>query len=160
MPSSLHCDAWCLWCGVHIHHCSFPFTHCVIHWLCCMWCLHNCMVLDALFTINYVGFCQRTNRQRANHTVSKERGGDYRAMASSQNIFFLCHWHTQTMLSRSLVLSNGSDGHILMMPSLKDSRGSRDSSQEEATSSIMVMTGLRHNQHRHNTWTRCSTTHT
>ena len=39
-----------------------------------------------LFTINYVGFCQRTNRQRANHTVSEERGGDYRAMASSQGV--------------------------------------------------------------------------
>ena len=38
------------------------------------------------FTINYVGFCQRTNRQRANHTISEERGGDYRAMASSQGI--------------------------------------------------------------------------
>ena len=39
-----------------------------------------------LFTINFVGFCQRTNRQRANHTVSEERGGDYRAMASSQGV--------------------------------------------------------------------------
>ena len=39
-----------------------------------------------LFTINYVGFCQRTNRQRANHTISEERGGDYRAMASSQGV--------------------------------------------------------------------------
>ena len=27
-----------------------------------------------LFTINYVCFCQSTNRQRANHTVSEERG--------------------------------------------------------------------------------------
>ena len=39
-----------------------------------------------LFTINFVGFCQRTNRQRANHTISEERGGDYRAMASSQGV--------------------------------------------------------------------------
>ena len=39
-----------------------------------------------LFTINFVGFCQRTTRQRANHTVSEERGGDYRAMASSQGV--------------------------------------------------------------------------
>ena len=38
------------------------------------------------FTINFVGFCQRTNRQRANHTISEERGGDYRAMASSQGV--------------------------------------------------------------------------
>ena len=35
-------------------------------------------------------------------------------------------------------------------------------SQHQATSSIMVMTGLKHNQrqHQHNTWTMCSTTHT
>ena len=38
------------------------------------------------FTINFVGFCQRTNQQRANHTISEERGGDYRAMASSQGV--------------------------------------------------------------------------
>ena len=38
------------------------------------------------FTINFVGFCQRTNRQRANHTISEERDGDYRAMASSQGV--------------------------------------------------------------------------
>ena len=38
------------------------------------------------FTISFVGFCQRTNRQRANHTISEERGGDYRAMASSQGV--------------------------------------------------------------------------
>ena len=65
----------------------------------------------------------------------------------------------QTTLSRSLQPSNGSDGHILMMPSLKDSRGSRDSSQEEAASFHVAMTGWRHNQHHHNTWTRYSTTH-
>ena len=76
-------------------------------------------------------------------------------LPSSTNAF-----QTQTMLSRLLVLSNGSDGHTLTMPSLKDSRGSRDSSQEQATSSILVMTGLRHNQRHHNMWTRCSTTHT
>ena len=39
-----------------------------------------------LFTIKFVGFCQRTNRQRANHTISREKGGDYRAMASSQGV--------------------------------------------------------------------------
>ena len=38
------------------------------------------------FTINFVGFCQSTNWQRASHTVSKERGGDYRAMASCQGV--------------------------------------------------------------------------
>ena len=37
-------------------------------------------------TINYVGFCRRTNRQRANHTVPEERGGDYRVMASSHGV--------------------------------------------------------------------------
>ena len=40
-----------------------------------------------LFTINYVGFCQNTNWQHANHTVSEERGGDYCAMASCQGVF-------------------------------------------------------------------------
>ena len=38
------------------------------------------------FTINYEGFCQRTSWQHAIHTVSKERGGDYRAMAPSQGV--------------------------------------------------------------------------
>ena len=33
-----------------------------------------------------VGFCQSTSWQRASHTVSKERGGDYRAMASCQGV--------------------------------------------------------------------------
>ena len=47
---------------------------------------HTLHSFVSLFTINYVGFCQHTNRQRANHTVSKERGGDYRAMASSQGV--------------------------------------------------------------------------
>ena len=60
-----------------------------------MWCLvvvwQNGMVhhhhhLSCFFTINYVGFCQCTNRQRANHTVSEERGRDYRDMASSQGV--------------------------------------------------------------------------
>ena len=58
--------------------------------------------------------------------------------------------HAQTMLSRSLVLSNGSDGHILMMPCLKDSKSMSLFSQQQAIPSMMVMTGLRHNQH-HNT---------
>ena len=31
-------------------------------------------------------FCQWTNWQCANHTISKEKGGDYRAMASSQGV--------------------------------------------------------------------------
>ena len=67
----------------------------------------------------------------------------------------------QIMLSRSLQLSNGSDGHILMMPSLKDSRSSRDSSQEEAASSLVVMTGWRHSHHHHrDTQMDCSTTRT
>ena len=35
---------------------------------------------------NFVGFCQSTSWQRASHTVSKERGGDYRAMASCQGV--------------------------------------------------------------------------
>ena len=39
-----------------------------------------------LFTIKLVGFCQSTNWQCANHTVSEERGGDYRTMASSQGV--------------------------------------------------------------------------
>ena len=72
-----------------------------------------------------------------------------------------------TMLSRSLQLSNGSDGHILMMPSFKDSRSSRVSSQQEAASFLVVMTGWRHNQHHHRdtqmdcstTCTSCSSTH-
>ena len=33
-----------------------------------------------------VGFCQRTDRQRANHTISREKGGDYHTMASSQDV--------------------------------------------------------------------------
>ena len=37
-----------------------------------------------MFTSNYVGFCLCANRQRANHTVSEEKGGDYLAMASCQ----------------------------------------------------------------------------
>ena len=35
---------------------------------------------------NFVGFCQSPSWQRAIHTVSKERGGDYRTMASSQGV--------------------------------------------------------------------------
>ena len=38
------------------------------------------------FTIKIVGFCQSPSWQRANHTVSRERGGDYRAMASCQGV--------------------------------------------------------------------------
>ena len=48
VPSSLHCGAWCLWCGVLNHHCPFPFTHCIIHWLCHVWWLNDCMVLCCL----------------------------------------------------------------------------------------------------------------
>ena len=33
-----------------------------------------------------MGFCQSTNWQHANHTVSKGRGGEYRAMASGQGV--------------------------------------------------------------------------
>ena len=40
------------------------------------------------FTIKFVGFCQRTSWQHAIHTVSKERGGDYRAMASCQSVLW------------------------------------------------------------------------
>ena len=56
--------------------------------------------------------------------------------------------HPQTMLTKSLRLSSDSDGHSLIMPSLTDSRGMNDSSQEQATSSTVVMKGLRLNQHR------------
>ena len=62
---------------------------CVHHGVWVEVCDGVCMTNDVccgLFTINFVGFCQRTNRQRANHTVSEERGGDYRAMASSQGV--------------------------------------------------------------------------
>ena len=38
------------------------------------------------FTIKIVGLCQSTNWQRASHTISKKRGGDYRAMASCQGV--------------------------------------------------------------------------
>ena len=70
-------------------------------------------------------------------------------------------FQTQTMLSRSLQLSNGSDGHLLMMPSLKDSKGSRVSSQEEAASFHVVMTGWIHNQHHcRDMQMDCSTTRT
>ena len=64
------------------------------------------------------------------------------ALPSSTNTF-----QTQTMLSRSLVLSKGSDGHVLMMSCLKDSKSMSLFSQQQATSSILVMTDLRHNQH-------------
>ena len=67
----------------------------------------------------------------------------------------------QTMPTKSWWLSNGSDGHILTMPSLIHSISLSDFSQQQATSSIVVMTGWRHNHHHiHNTCTRCSTTHT
>ena len=55
--------------------------------------------------------------------------------------------HPQTMPTKSLRLSNDSDGHFPMMPSLTDSRSMNDSSQEQATSSIVVMKGSRQNQH-------------
>ena len=54
--------------------------------------------------------------------------------------------HPQTMLTKSLWFSSDSDGHSLMMPALMNSRSVNDSSQEQATSSIVVMKGLRHNQ--------------
>ena len=31
-------------------------------------------------------FCQSAIRKHANHTISKERGGDYHTMASSQGV--------------------------------------------------------------------------
>ena len=68
------------------------------------------------------------------------------------------HFRHKPCSADHLVLSNGLDGHILMMPSLKDSRGSRGSSQQQAAPTLVV-TGLRRNHHHHNTWTRCSTTH-
>ena len=37
-------------------------------------------------TIKFVEFCQSTSWQHAMHTVLKERGGDYRAMASCQSV--------------------------------------------------------------------------
>ena len=39
-----------------------------------------------LFTIKNVGFCQWTSWKCVNHAVSKERGGDYCAMASCQGV--------------------------------------------------------------------------
>ena len=42
------------------------------------WCFFSQSIL--------VGFCKWTNWQHANHTVSKERGGDYCAMASCQGV--------------------------------------------------------------------------
>ena len=59
----------------------------------------------------------------------------------------------QTMPTKSWRLSNGSDGHILTMPSLIHSISLSDFSQQQATSSIVVMTGWRHNhRHIHNMW--------
>ena len=66
------------------------------------------------------------------------------ALPSSTDAF-----QTQTMFSKSLVLSNGSDRHILMMPSLNDSRGMSLFSQQQTTPSFVVMRGWRHNQHHH-----------
>ena len=39
-----------------------------------------------IFFYVFVCSCQSANRQRVNHTVSEERGGDYRAVASSQGM--------------------------------------------------------------------------
>ena len=54
--------------------------------------------------------------------------------------------HAQTMPTKSLRLSSDSDGHTLMVPSSTDSRSMNNSSQEQATSFIVVMKGLRQNQ--------------
>ena len=67
------------------------------------------------------------------------------ALSSFKNAF-----QTQTMLSRSSQLSNGSDWHTLMMPCQKDSKSMSLFSQQQATSSLLMTTGLRHNQHHHN----------
>ena len=64
------------------------------------------------------------------------------ALPSSTDAF-----QTQTMLTKSVVLSKGSDGHVLTMPSLKDSKSMSLFSQQQATSSTLGMTGLRHNHH-------------
>ena len=37
--------------------------------------------------LRFVDFCQRTSWQRGNHTVSKKRGGDNRAVVSRQGVF-------------------------------------------------------------------------
>ena len=69
-------------------------------------------------------------------------------------------FQTEIMLTKSLQLSNGSDEHIMMMPCLNDSRSMSLFSQQ-ATSSTLVMTGWRHNQHHHrDTQMDCSTTRT
>ena len=41
---------------------------------------------EFLSIINYVDFCQSTNWQYTNHIISKEKGRDYHAMASSQGM--------------------------------------------------------------------------
>ena len=48
VPSSLPSGALCLCCGVHTHHCSFPFARCVIHWLSHVWWLPVFMALCCL----------------------------------------------------------------------------------------------------------------
>ena len=50
------------------------------------WLLRLMMVWGVFFHNQFVGFCQSTSWQCAMHTVSKERGGDYRAMASCQGV--------------------------------------------------------------------------
>ena len=49
-------------------------------------CFKHSGHITYLFNLIFVGFCQWTCWQRASHTVSKERGGDYRAMASCQGV--------------------------------------------------------------------------
>ena len=65
--TSLHCGAWCLWCGVHSHHCSFPFTHCIICWMCHMWCLHDCMMMCCLIECGLSALTV-THKERGEHT--------------------------------------------------------------------------------------------
>ena len=45
-------------------------------------------------------------------------------------------FQTQTILTKSLVLSNGSDGRILLMPCHKDTKSMSLFSQQQATSSL------------------------
>ena len=61
--------------------------------MCCVQMLHGMkawfvpmMNNSDLFTIQIVGFSQSAWWQPANHKVSKERGGDYHAMASTQGM--------------------------------------------------------------------------
>ena len=92
-------------------------------------------------TTTHKWWCQQPNGQRQ---CSLQNSGFVDAYCMKQKTG-LVHWWSEwwmrlvpmalpfstdasrapIMLNRSLQLSNGSDGHILTMPSLKDSRGSR-----------------------------------